>query len=140
MREILIRNENETVIFGRKLADKLSPGDVVALIGDLGTGKTILVKAIAKGLGITENIVSPTFGIVKEYKQGRLPLFHFDVYRLGDSEEFFDIGGEEYLYEKNGVCIIEWADIIEDILPDNTLYIYMEYGKSENERIYRCTF
>lgn len=140
MREKILHNETETRDFGLELAGRLKAGDVLALIGDLGTGKTALTKYIAEGLGITDNILSPTFGIVREYRQGRIPLFHFDVYRLGDSDEFLDIGAEEYFYDKGGVCIIEWADKVEDILPEDTMYIYIEYGADENERIYRCTF
>lgn len=139
-RELIIKNENETREFGLKLAEELRAGDVLALIGDLGTGKTALTKYIAQGLGISDNIVSPTFTIVREYTDGRLPLYHFDVYRLTDSEEMFNIGAEEYFYEKGGVCVIEWADIVEDILPADTKYIYIEYGASEGERIYKCTF
>lgn len=139
-REILIKNENETRDFALKLAEELEAGDVLALIGDLGTGKTALTKYIAQGLGIRDSVVSPTFTIVREYTGGRLPLYHFDVYRLGDSEEMFNIGAEEYFYEKGGVCVIEWADIVEDILPADTRYIYIGYGASEGERIYRCTF
>lgn len=139
-REILIKNENETRDFAVKLAEELGAGDVLALIGDLGTGKTALTKYIAQGLGIRDSIVSPTFTIVREYTGGRLPLYHFDVYRLADSEEMFNIGAEEYFYDKGGVCVIEWADIVEDILPADTRYIYIEYGASEGERIYRCTF
>ena len=139
-RELIIKNENETRDFALKLAEELEAGDVLALIGDLGTGKTALTGYIAQGLGISDNIVSPTFTIVREYTDGRLPLYHFDVYRLADSEEMFNIGAEEYFYEKGGVCVIEWADIVEDILPADTKYIYIEYGASEGERIYKCTF
>ncbi|MEE0181667.1 MAG: tRNA (adenosine(37)-N6)-threonylcarbamoyltransferase complex ATPase subunit type 1 TsaE [Anaerovoracaceae bacterium] len=139
-RELIIKNENETREFGLKLAEELRAGDVLALIGDLGTGKTALTGYIAQGLGISDNIVSPTFTIVREYTDGRLPLYHFDVYRLADSEEMFNIGAEEYFYEKGGVCVIEWADIVEDILPADTKYIYIEYGATEGERIYKCTF
>ena len=139
-RELIIKNENETREFGLKLAEELRAGDVLALIGELGTGKTALTGYIAQGLGISDNIVSPTFTIVREYTDGRLPLYHFDVYRLADSEEMFNIGAEEYFYEKGGVCVIEWADIVEDILPADTKYIYIEYGATEGERIYKCTF
>lgn len=139
-RELIIKNENETRDFALKLAEELEAGDVLALIGDLGTGKTALTGYIAQGFGISDNIVSPTFTIVREYTGGRLPLYHFDVYRLADSEEMFNIGAEEYFYEKGGVCVIEWADIVEDILPADTKYIYIEYGASEGERIYKCTF
>lgn len=139
-RELIIKNENETRAFALNLAEELEAGNVLALIGDLGTGKTALTKYIAQGLGIRDSIVSPTFTIVREYTGGRLPLYHFDVYRLADSEEMFNIGAEEYFYEKDGVCVIEWADIVEDILPADTKYIYIEYGASEGERIYKCTF
>ena len=139
-RELIIKNESETREFALNLAEELEAGNVLALIGDLGTGKTALTKYIAQGLGIRDSIVSPTFTIVREYTGGRLPLYHFDVYRLADSEEMFNIGAEEYFYEKDGVCVIEWADIVEDILPADTKYIYIEYGASEGERIYKCTF
>ena len=96
-RKLRLNNEEETRSLGLEIADALEPGDIVALIGDLGTGKTALTKYIAEGLGIKEEISSPTFTIVKEYKSGRLPLYHFDVYRLGSGEELLDIGAEEML-------------------------------------------
>ena len=136
---IIIRNESETEKFGIELAGKLEPGAVIALEGDLGTGKTTLTKSIARGLGIDDVITSPTFNIVKEYRSGRLPLYHFDVYRIGDVDEMYEIGYEEYFYG-DGVCIVEWADLIEDIIPDDAIRIQIEYGDKEGERIYRCTF
>ena len=111
----------------------------MALIGDLGTGKTALTRYIAEGLGIKSRVNSPTFTIVKEYREGRLPLFHFDVYRVSDPEELFNIGVDEYFYG-DGVSVVEWADLIEEILPENTRYIYIEYGPKEGERIYKCSF
>ena len=138
-RELIIKNEKETESVGRALAEELKAGDVLALIGDLGTGKTALTRYIAKGLGIDERITSPTFTIVKEYKDGRLPLYHFDVYRVSEADELFNIGIEEYFFG-SGVCIVEWADMILDILPENTKFIYLEYGKDEGERVYKCTF
>lgn len=138
-KELLLKNEDETRNFGVNLGKKLSAGSIVALIGDLGTGKTTLSKAIAKGLGVEETVTSPTFNIVKEYRTGRLPLYHFDVYRIGDPEEMYEIGCEEYFYG-DGVCLIEWADIIEDILPDDTIKIEMFYGDEESERILKCTY
>lgn len=136
---VYIKNEHDTEEFGMKLASSLEPGDIVALIGDLGTGKTTLTKYIAKGLGVTENIDSPTFNIVKEHKSGIIPLFHFDVYRLSSGDELLDIGADEYFYS-DGVCIIEWADIVADIVPEKAKVILIEYGEKQGERIYRCIF
>lgn len=138
MREIVVRNEKDTEAFGRSLAHELEAGSVLGLIGDLGTGKTTLTKYIAKGMGIEEMITSPTFTIVNEYRSGRLPLFHFDAYRL-EGQDPFETGIEEYFY-KGGVCVVEWAEIIRDILPDDCKYIFLEYGETPEERIYRCTF
>lgn len=138
-RELRISSEEDAGKFGIELAESLMPGDIIAMIGDLGTGKTTLTKYIAKGLGISEVITSPTFTIVNEYRSGRLPLFHFDVYRLEDSAEIFETGIEEYFY-MNGVCIVEWADMIAEMLPDTTKCIFIEYGDKEGERIYKCTF
>ena len=136
---VYIKNEHDTEEFGMKLASSLEPGDIVALIGDLGTGKTTLTKYIAKGLGVAENIDSPTFNIVKEHKSGRIPLFHFDVYRLSSGDELLDIGADEYFYS-DGVCIIEWADIVADVVPEKAKVILIEYGEKQGERIYRCIF
>ena len=138
-RELIIKNENETRDFALKLAEELEAGDVLALIGDLGTGKTALTGYIAQGLGISDNIVSPTFTIVREYTDGRLPLYHFDVYRITDPDEMFNIGAEEYFFGE-GVCVVEWADLIAELLPENTKYIYLQYGENPEERIYQCTF
>jgi tRNA threonylcarbamoyladenosine biosynthesis protein TsaE len=135
MKTIKIRNEQETIAFGTELGRSVQPGTVIALIGDLGTGKTTLTKAIARGLGITDTITSPTFNIVKQYEGGRIPLYHFDVYRIADPDEMFELGYEEYFYGE-GVCVIEWADIIEDIIPDDAMIIRISYGQSEGERIY----
>ena len=136
---VYIKNEHDTEEFGMKLVSSLEPGDIVALIGDLGTGKTTLTKYIAKGLGVTENIDSPTFNIVKEHKSGIIPLFHFDVYRLSSGDELLDIGADEYFYS-DGVCIIEWADIVADVVPEKAKVILIEYGEKQGERVYRCIF
>ena len=136
---ICMKNEADTVSFGIELAKKATPGTVIALTGDLGAGKTTLTKSIAKGLEIDDIITSPTFNIVKEYDTGRLPLYHFDVYRVGDVDEMYEIGCEEYFYGE-GVCVVEWADLIEEIMPEETLWINIEYGEKEGERIYKCTF
>lgn len=138
-RTIPIKNEKETRRFAHELAESLAPGDVLALIGDLGTGKTVLTSYIAEGLGIKRRVNSPTFTIVKEYTDGRMPLYHFDVYRVSDPDELFNIGIDEYFFGE-GVCIVEWADLILDILPENTKYIYLAYGEKEGERVYKCTF
>lgn len=110
-------------------------GTIIALIGDLGTGKTTLTKSIAAGLGVTEPVTSPTFTIIKEYRSGRLPLFHFDVYRIGDIDEMYELGYEEYFFG-DGLCVIEWADLIEDLIPDDAMRIYLQRGEGEEERIY----
>lgn len=136
---IEIKNQQETESFGMELGQTAEPGTVIALIGDLGTGKTTLTKSIARGLGIESVITSPTFNIVKEYDTGRLPLYHFDVYRIGDIDEMYELGYEEYFYG-NGVCVVEWADLIEELLPENAYVINIGYGEKEGERIYRCTF
>ncbi len=133
--QYVIRNEEDTRNFGMKLAEKLQPGSVVALSGDLGTGKTTLTKYIAEGLGITENVTSPTFTIIREYEGGRLPLYHFDVYRVKDEEELFEIGYEDYFYG-NGVTVVEWADQIEALIPDHAIRIFIKYGDTENSRKY----
>ncbi len=138
-KKIVIKNEEETKKFGEKLCEKLTAGSIVALTGDLGTGKTTLTKAIAAGLGVTDVITSPTFNIVKQYDSGRLPLYHFDVYRIGDVDEMYEIGYEEYFFG-DGVCVIEWADLIEEIIPGDAVRIEIEYGEKEGERIYRCMF
>ena len=139
MRNVIIRDETETKKFAIDVAQTLKKGDVIALVGDLGTGKTTLSKYIAEALGITETITSPTFTIVQEYHSDRLPLYHFDVYRVDDIEEMYRIGYEEYFYGE-GVCIVEWADIVEEIIPEDAKVIFIEYGEDEGERLYRCTF
>ena len=137
--EITIKSEEDSAKLGRKIGEKAEPGSVLAHIGDLGTGKTTLTKYIAAGMGVSEVITSPTFNIVKEYRSGRIPLYHFDVYRIEDPEEMYEIGYEEYFY---GVflCVVEWADMIEELLPGDAAVIKMEYSDTEGERIYRCIF
>ena len=138
-RTINIKNEEETKEFGLKIGQEAVPGQVIGLIGDLGTGKTTLTKYIARGLGVEENISSPTFLIVREYHGGRMPLYHFDVYRIGDPEELFDIGADEY-FDGDGLCVVEWADMVMPQLPEDSMFICIEYGASEGERTYKCTF
>lgn len=119
--KVITNNENETYNIGIKIGKQLKAGDILSLNGDLGAGKTYLTKGIAKGLGIEDYITSPTFTILNEY-EGRIPLYHFDVYRINDVEEMYEIGFEEYLYG-NGVCVIEWGSMVEEILPKNAINI-----------------
>ena len=107
----------ETFQLGRSLGQSAKAGEIYTLCGDLGTGKTVFTQGFAAGLGIREPVCSPTFTIVQEYGEGRLPLYHFDVYRIGDPEEMEEIGYEDYFYG-DGVCLIEWADLIEELLPE----------------------
>jgi len=118
-------SEKETFELGQRLGEQALPGDVFTLEGDLGVGKTIFTKGFAKGLSIDEPISSPTFTIVQIYESGRLPFYHFDVYRIGDVEEMDEIGFEDYVYG-DGVSMIEWANLIEEILPDNHRNILIE--------------
>ncbi|MCI7083327.1 MAG: tRNA (adenosine(37)-N6)-threonylcarbamoyltransferase complex ATPase subunit type 1 TsaE [Tenericutes bacterium] len=118
--KITTYSEDETMELAQNIESEKFPNMVICLIGDLGCGKTVFTKAFALALGINENITSPTFNIIKEYDKGEMKLFHMDVYRLSDTKQ--DIGIEEY-FTKRGVCIIEWADLIEDILPKNRLDI-----------------
>lgn len=115
----------ETFDFGKSLGESAAPGTVYTLIGDLGVGKTVLTQGLAKGLEIDEPISSPTFTIVQVYEEGRLPLYHFDVYRIGDVEEMEEIGYEDYFYGE-GVTLIEWANLIEEILPESYTEIKIE--------------
>ena len=115
--QITTHSADETQALGAKLAGLLQPGDVIAYFGDLGAGKTALTRGIAQGLGVTDLVTSPTYTIVNEYLTGRIPLFHFDMYRLGSSDELFDIGWEDYLL-RGGVCAVEWSENVEDALQD----------------------
>ena len=117
----------ETFAFAEQMARKATAGDVYTLIGDLGVGKTVFTQGIARGLGITEPISSPTFTIVQEYESGRLPFYHFDVYRIGAPEEMDEIGFEDYVYGE-GVTMIEWANLIQEILPEHYTQITIEKG------------
>lgn len=138
-KKIISKSEKQTEELGLKLAEELKPGTVIALIGDLGSGKTALTKALAKGLGIEEQVTSPTFTIIQEYSGGRLPLYHFDVYRLEGEEDMYELGYEDY-FHGDGVCVVEWADRIKELLPKNTIYINIDYGSQENERIYNIKY
>ncbi len=115
----------DTFEIGKKLGQNAKPGDVYTLVGDLGVGKTVFTQGLAEGLGIAEAVSSPTFTIVQVYEEGRLPLYHFDVYRIGDVSEMDEIGYEDYFYGE-GVCLIEWADLIREILPERYTRIFIE--------------
>ncbi|MBO4398893.1 MAG: tRNA (adenosine(37)-N6)-threonylcarbamoyltransferase complex ATPase subunit type 1 TsaE [Lachnospiraceae bacterium] len=112
----------ETFRLGEMTGGKLKPGAVLCLDGDLGVGKTVFVKGVAKGLGIAEPVVSPTFTILQEYREGRIPLYHFDVYRIEDPEEMYEIGFDDYLYGE-GVCLIEWAKRVTELIPEGAIRI-----------------
>lgn len=120
----------ETFEVAYSLGCSAKPGDILCLYGDLGVGKTVFAQGFAKGLGIKECINSPTFTIVQVYDEGRLPLYHFDVYRIGDIEEMFEIGYEEYFFGE-GVCLIEWAELIKELLPDNITKITISKSLSK---------
>ncbi len=133
MKQLTLNNSNETIALGERMAAYLRPGDVVVLNGDLGAGKTTFTKGIAKGLGIKEIIKSPTFTIIHEYQDGRIPLYHMDAYRLEN-------GGAEYLgldeyFDGDGVSVVEWAQFAEDELPDEFLAITFKRTDDENKRI-----
>ncbi len=131
--EILLKNLEETEEFGIKLGSLLKKGDILCLNGDLGAGKTTMTKSIGLGLGVEEYITSPTFALINQYS-GRLPVYHFDVYRLENAHELYDLGFDDYFYG-NGVCVIEWADKIEKMIPKERMVIDIEKGKSDDERI-----
>ena len=118
-------SEKETFELGKKLGTEAKPGQIYALLGDLGVGKTILTKGFAEGLGITEPVSSPTFTIVQVYEEGRMPFYHFDVYRIGDIEEMDEIGYEDCFFGE-GVFLVEWANLIEEIMPEETIWITIE--------------
>ena len=120
--EYLSHNEQETEALGQRLAAALSPGAVVAYRGGLGMGKTAFTRGLARGLGYSGRVTSPTFTIVNEYEGGRLPLFHFDMYRLEDDDALFDIGWEDYL-DRGGVCAVEWSEQVTEALPPDTIRV-----------------
>ena len=115
----------ETFQVGRKLGMNAKPGQIYTLTGDLGVGKTVFTQGVAAGLGITEPVNSPTFTIIQEYEDGRLPFYHFDVYRIGDLEEMEEIGYDDYFFGQ-GICLIEWAELIEEILPEKRIEVTIE--------------
>ena len=131
--EFITNSPEETEALGAALAQRLTPGTVIAYRGDLGAGKTAFTRGLARGLGVTEQVTSPTYTIVNEYIGGRMPLFHFDMYRLGSSDELFDIGWEDYL-ERGGVCAVEWSENVDDAM-ENAVYVTIHKTGEENRRI-----
>lgn len=130
VRKIESYSEKDTFDTARKLAEVSKKGDIYALVGDLGVGKTAFAKGFAEGLGIRESIVSPTFTILQIYESGRMPLYHFDVYRIGDVSEMDEIGYEDCFWG-DGVSLVEWADIVRDIFPENTVKVTIEKDLSK---------
>ena len=132
--QYITHSPDETRALVRTLAQALQGGAVVAFTGDLGAGKTAFVSGMAEGLGIEERVTSPTFTIVNEYEGGRLPLFHFDMYRLGSADELFHIGWEDYL-ARNGVCAVEWSENVDEALDGDTIRVDISRGEDDNTRI-----
>ena len=123
----------ETEALGERLAACLRPGDVIAYTGDLGAGKTAFTRGLARGLGVSERVTSPTFTLVNEYEGGRLPLFHFDLYRMGSSEELFDIGWEDYL-ARGGVCAVEWSEHAAGAFEEEPIWVNIQRGDRDDQR------
>lgn len=132
------RSAADTFAYGKALGRKAVPGEIYTLTGDLGVGKTVFTQGFAAGLGITEPVSSPTFTILQSYGEGRLPLHHFDVYRIGDVEEMEEIGYEDCFYGE-GVCLIEWADLVREILPEDCIRITIEKDLSKGFDYRRIT-
>ena len=135
MNKFVSKSENDTIEFAHRMAKLLKNGDIIVLSGDLGSGKTKFTQGVLKYFGLENEISSPTFTIVNEYHKDDINIYHFDVYRLADSDEFYAIGGDEYL--NNGICIIEWGEIIEDILPNDYIKISFTRDTSAESENYR---
>ena len=137
--EYITHSPAETEELGCRLGRTLGPGAVVAYFGGLGMGKTAFTRGLARGLGCRGRVTSPTFTIVNEYEGGRLPLFHFDMYRLGSSDELFDIGWDDYL-ARGGVCAVEWSERVADALPEGTIFVDIARGaEGEDSRVITVT-
>jgi len=133
-KEYTTAGEEQTEALGFRLGQLIQPGAVIAYTGDLGAGKTAFTRGLARGLGIPDRVTSPTFTIVNEYEGGRLPLFHFDMYRLGSSDELFDIGWEDYL-ARGGVCAVEWSENVDDALDDDAIRVDIRRGAHDGQRV-----
>ena len=123
--KIISKSPEDTCALGKQIGESVAPGSVLTLVGDLGVGKTVFTQGLAEGLGISDAVNSPTFTIVQIYEEGRIPLYHLDVYRIGDISEMDEIGYEDYFYG-DGVCLIEWANLIEELLPERYVEIRIE--------------
>ncbi len=132
--EFVTHSREETEALGARLANALSEGRVVAFTGDLGAGKTAFVSGMARALGVEERVTSPTFTIVNEYEGGRLPLFHFDMYRLDSADELFHIGWEDYL-ARGGVCAVEWSENVAEAIEDDAVRVSIVRGDGDNDRV-----
>lgn len=132
--EYISNSPTETEALGEALAARLTAGTVVAFTGDLGAGKTAFTRGLARGLGVPDRVTSPTFTIVNEYEGGRLPLFHFDMYRLGSADDLFDIGWEDFL-RRGGVCAVEWSETVQEALDADTIYVDIRRGAEDNQRV-----
>ena len=137
-KEYTTAGEEQTEALGVRLGQLIQPGAVIAYTGDLGAGKTAFTRGLARGLGIPDRVTSPTFTIVNEYEGGRLPLFHFDMYRLGSSDELFDIGWEDYL-ARGGVCAVEWSENVEEALDRQTIWVEIRRGEGHDQRVISVT-
>ena len=134
MEKYISKSETDTIAFAKEFAKTLNKDDIIVLSGDLGSGKTKFTQGILEHFGLADEISSPTFTIVNEYKNNEISIFHFDVYRLNNEDDFYDIGGDEYFGK--GLCIIEWGEIIKQALPPNTIFVKFERSSiPENERI-----
>ena len=134
MKKYISKSETDTISFAKEFAKTLNKDDIIILSGDLGSGKTKFTQGILEHFGLADEISSPTFTIVNEYKNNEISIFHFDVYRLNNEDDFYDIGGDEYFGK--GLCIIEWGEIIKPALPPNTIFVNFERSlNNENERV-----
>ena len=131
--EFITNTPQQTEAVGAALAQQLQPGDVIAYVGGLGAGKTAFTRGLARGLGVTDSVTSPTYTIVNEYLSGRMPLFHFDMYRLGCADDLFDIGWDDYL-ERGGVCAVEWSENVTEAM-ENAIWVRIQRLSDEERRI-----
>ena len=131
--ETLLDTESDTVLFGRNFADALQSGEVLGIIGDLGAGKTHLVKGLVAGLDSEDDVSSPTFSLVQEYTNGRLPVYHFDFYRLEAVEEVLEIGWDDYL-DRGGVVVVEWAELFRELMPKSTRWVQIVHDQESGGR------